>query len=97
MDPAMITLYGQPGCYPCKQAAAYLTREHVPFDYIDLTEHPEALEQLKAQGMKNTPVLRTPTQTTSGLNLSALQAAVSEYRSAQTSMATATMATTLTR
>ncbi|WP_343282329.1 glutaredoxin family protein [Micrococcus sp. 2A] len=81
---AMITVYGQPTCYPCKQATAYLDRHQIPYDYVDLTGRPELVTKLKSSGLEQTPILQTPTSTTSGLRLDALQAAVAEYRAADT-------------
>lgn len=85
---AMITLYGQPDCYPCKQATAYLDRHQVPYDYIDLTARPELVAKLKSRGLEQTPILQTPTRATAGLRLDALKEAVAEYRAADTATVT---------
>ena len=79
----MITVYGQPGCQPCKLATAYLDRHDVPHTYVDLTEHPELIEKFRAAGKTSTPILQTPTETTSGFNPQALTRAVDEYRASE--------------
>ena len=42
-----VTIYTTPTCSPCKAAAKRLEREGIPFNKVDLTEDPDALEGLK--------------------------------------------------
>lgn len=76
----LLTVYGQPNCQPCRMVEHYLTRENVPYNYVDLSENPEATARLKAAGHLQTPIIQTPTQTTSGFNPDALRRAVTEVQ-----------------
>ena len=76
----MLTVYGQPNCQPCRMTEYYLARENVPYNYVDLSKDTEALARMKAVGHIQTPIIETPTQTTSGFNVDALKQAVVEVQ-----------------
>ena len=76
----MLTVYGQPNCQPCRMAEYYLKREKVPYTYVDLSEDTQALARLKKAGHMQTPIIETPTATTSGFNVDALKQAVVEVQ-----------------
>jgi len=44
-DPTF-TVYGAPWCPHCKRVKRFLAAHRVPFDYVDIDEHPEAIERL---------------------------------------------------
>lgn len=76
-----ITVYGQPSCQPCRLVQRRLDRDQVPYDYVDLTQHPDKLAQLKAAGMTRTPIIETPTETWSGLDPDRLNRAIEQAQS----------------
>ncbi|WNO26458.1 NrdH-like glutaredoxin [Microbacterium phage BabyDaisy] len=43
----MVTLYTTPTCGTCKVAERQLTAADIPFEKVDLTEHPDTLAELK--------------------------------------------------
>jgi len=79
----MITIYGQPNCQPCRLARKQLDKEGVPYDYVDLSERPDKLQQFKDQGLQSTPIIETPTERFTGLQPERIQQAAAEMRQQQ--------------
>lgn len=53
-----VELYTQPGCAPCKEAAAFLAARGVPFVQYDVTQDPAALARLLDElGSRRTPTI----------------------------------------
>lgn len=53
-----ITVYGKPKCIQCNYTKQKLTKDHVVFDYIDVTENEEKLEYIKNElGFSSLPVV----------------------------------------
>src|ERR1700722_16186374 len=46
-DPAL-TVYGAPWCPHCKRVKKFLAAHRVTYDSVDIDDHPEAIERLKA-------------------------------------------------
>ena len=46
-DYPTFTVYGAPWCPHCKRVKRFLAAHRVPFDLVDIDEHPEAIERLK--------------------------------------------------
>jgi len=46
-DDPTFTVYGAPWCPHCKRVKRFLAAHRVPFDHVDIDEHPEAIERLK--------------------------------------------------
>ena len=46
-DDPKFTVYGAPWCPHCKRVKKFLAAHRVPFDLVDVDEHPEAIERLK--------------------------------------------------
>jgi glutaredoxin-like protein NrdH len=59
MEQHKVVLYAQPGCGPCVAVKASLDRAGIPYEYVDVTTSPEALEHVKALGYQHTPVIET--------------------------------------
>lgn len=78
-DP-MITVYGQPGCQPCRLATRQLDKEEVPYEYVDLTENPKKLQHFKDAGIQTTPIIETPSERFSGLQPNRIKDAATEAR-----------------
>lgn len=56
--PAVVTVYSQPGCQPCRATHKRLQALGVDHSYIDVTQEPEALDTIKALGYATTPVVQ---------------------------------------
>lgn len=76
----MITVYGTPACQPCRLAERQLKKENVPHTYVDLTEHPAKLEEFKAAGIRQTPIIETPSERFTGLQPDRIKQAAAEVR-----------------
>ncbi len=46
-DEPVMTVYGAPWCPHCKRVKKFLAAHRVPYDNVDIDEHPEAIERLK--------------------------------------------------
>ncbi|MGD9753087.1 MAG: glutaredoxin family protein [Acidimicrobiia bacterium] len=44
-----LTVYGATWCPDCRRAKKFLGEQRVPFDWIDLDEHPEAVAEVEAR------------------------------------------------
>lgn len=53
----MITLYTKPDCPQCHMTYRELTKHKIPFESIDMTEDPTALEYVKGLGHSSAPVV----------------------------------------
>ena len=42
-----LTVYGAPWCPHCKRVKKFLAAHRVPYNHVDIGEHPEAIERLK--------------------------------------------------
>lgn len=62
-SPTTVTVYGQPGCMPCKATARRLDRAGVEYVYRDVTTDPAAAAELRDMGYKSTPVVEVVRQT----------------------------------
>lgn len=54
----MVTLYSTPACAPCKVAEKRLDAAGIPFEKVDLTQHPSLVEDLKDR--LDQPLIQTP-------------------------------------
>ena len=46
-DAPTVTVYGAPWCPHCKRVKRFLAAHRVPYDNVDIEDHPEAIERLK--------------------------------------------------
>src|SRR6476619_6634441 len=46
VDGPTITVYGAPWCPHCKRVKKFLAAHRVPYEQIDIDEHPEAIDRL---------------------------------------------------
>lgn len=86
---SVLTLYGQPGCAPCKLVSRKLDAEDIDYSYRDVTEDAAAREHIQQLGHQQTPVIETPTDHFSGLDPDRLSAAIDESRAAMAASTTA--------
>lgn len=57
-----VTVYGRPGCQPCKAMSKALDRAGVPHTYLDVTVDPEARAAALFHGWETTPVVEVRDQ-----------------------------------
>jgi glutaredoxin-like protein NrdH len=71
MDPqnqTPATVYGQPGCQPCKFVVKYLQSKGKIVTYHDVTEDANAMATITDLGYKGTPVIVMGFEHTQGFN-----------------------------
>jgi glutaredoxin-like protein NrdH len=57
MTPPVI-VYHQDGCRPCHSAMEFLTKKGIPFTAKNVSNDPEAQEELLALGSRSTPTIK---------------------------------------
>jgi glutaredoxin len=72
----VIKIYTQPGCAPCHQAVAYLTRKGWPFEEVDVRRTRGAVDHLRRLGVLATPALVVGDQVLVGFDPGAIDRAV---------------------
>lgn len=61
MSEQPIVMYGAEWCGDCRRAKSWLTRNNVPFTYVDVENDDEARDKaIELSGRKNIPVLVLP-------------------------------------
>lgn len=53
----MLTVYSKPNCIQCEMTKMWLTRNKIQFESVDVSEHPEKLEEIKLNGFQQLPVV----------------------------------------
>ena len=53
----MITVFSRPNCIQCEMTKMWLTQNKIPFESVDVSEHPEKLEEIKLNGFQQLPVV----------------------------------------
>lgn len=64
-----LIVYSQPNCNPCKQVKSWLSGKGIEYKEVDVTQDVDAFNRLKSLGYQITPVIETPTDHWSGVNL----------------------------
>jgi mycoredoxin len=59
---AEIVMYGTPWCGDCTRAKRFLESKGVPYQYVDITDHPEAVALVEEinSGYQSVPTLLFP-------------------------------------
>ena len=52
-----VTVYTTPACVQCQQTKKTMDRLGIHYDSIDLSQHPEQLEQFRQDGMTQAPIV----------------------------------------
>ena len=52
-----VTVYTTPACVQCAQTKKMMDRLGIHYDSIDLSQHPEQLEQFRQDGMTQAPIV----------------------------------------
>ncbi|MBS9336460.1 glutaredoxin-like protein NrdH [Fructobacillus papyrifericola] len=55
---SQVTVFTKNNCVQCKMTKKYLDQLGVGFEEINIEEQPEYLAQIKAEGFKQTPVVK---------------------------------------
>ena len=53
----MLTVYSKPKCMQCEMTKMWLTQNKIQFESVDVSEHPEKLEEIKLNGFQQLPVV----------------------------------------
>lgn len=53
----MVKIYSQPGCHACEDTKAYLDRNNVAYQDIDITKDPAGVAELQRLGSQSTPTV----------------------------------------
>lgn len=85
MPKVPVTVYSTPNCVQCRQTKVVLQREGIIFTEVDLTEHPDKLEEFKQQGFTAAPIVTTDIKTWSGFKLNKIMSLASYIKSMERS------------
>ncbi len=55
---AQIVVYTQPHCASCREVERYFEARGLPFTVLDVSDDPDALEEIVSRGYMSTPVTR---------------------------------------
>lgn len=69
-----VTVYGKPLCVQCDATKRSLNSQRIEFDYIDVSEDPDALAKIKAMGYLQVPVVVAGEERWSGFRPDKLKA-----------------------
>ena len=53
----MLTVYSKPNCIQCEMTKMWLNRNKIKYETVDVSEHPEKLEEIKLNGFQQLPVV----------------------------------------
>lgn len=53
----MLTVYSKPNCIQCEMTKMWLNQNKIQFETVDVSEHPEKLEEIKLNGFQQLPVV----------------------------------------
>lgn len=53
----MLKVYSKPNCIQCEMTKMWLTQNKIQFESVDVSEHPEKLEEIKLNGFQQLPVV----------------------------------------
>lgn len=64
-----ITVWSTPSCVQCMMTKKEMDRLGIRYEAMDLTEHPDKLEEFKAQGLLQAPIVETDIKVWSGFRI----------------------------
>ena len=53
----MSIVYSKPNCIQCEMTKMWLDQNKIKFESVDVSEHPEKLEEIKLNGFQQLPVV----------------------------------------
>jgi glutaredoxin 3 len=73
-----VVIYSAPGCNTCLQAKQLLTEKEIPFETVDVTSGPNALDEMKrvSGGARTVPVISVCGKVLVGFDRAALEKAL---------------------
>lgn len=78
---ADITIYTTPNCMGCAATKRQFDKMGVDYLVIDLSERPDLVENFKAQGLAQAPIVQTSTDTWSGMRPDKIKQVGRDYQS----------------
>lgn len=54
-----VTVYTKPGCVQCNATYRALDKKGIPYEKVDISEDPNALERIRALGYLQAPVVES--------------------------------------
>lgn len=66
-NPAQVTVFGSETCANCKTTIKILDSKNIDYRYIDVTNNPDATDELRSLGFTQLPVVQTPGRIWSGI------------------------------
>ena len=64
-----ITVWSTPNCVQCMMTKREMDKRGIVYEAMDITEHPDKLEEFKAQGLLQAPIVTTDVKVWSGFRL----------------------------
>lgn len=64
-----IKVWSTPNCVQCMQTKKQFDKLGIKYESLDLTEHPDKLEEFKARGLLQAPIVETDIKVWSGFRL----------------------------
>jgi glutaredoxin-like protein NrdH len=53
----MTTVYTKPACVQCDMTKRYMDKNGIPYDTVDITQDPDALDMILGMGFSSAPVV----------------------------------------
>lgn len=75
------TIYTKPNCVQCNATKKYFDDKGISYTTVDITEDPEALDLLLAEGFKAAPVVNAGTKWWSGFQPDLIDEYIDKYAS----------------
>ncbi|VEI18425.1 Glutaredoxin-like protein nrdH [Actinomyces viscosus] len=76
-ETAMLTVYTTPSCMGCEMTRRQLDKAGVAYEAVDLSGRPDLVEQFRAEGLRQAPIIETPDgQRTAGFDPARIKAIV---------------------
>jgi glutaredoxin-like protein NrdH len=64
-----VKVWSTPGCVQCVQTKKQFDKLGIAYEAYDLTEHPDKLEEFKAKGLLQAPIVETDIKIWNGFRL----------------------------
>lgn len=69
MPKIQVTVYSTPNCVQCMATKRQFDKLGIQYAEVDLADHPDKLDEFKAQGYASAPIVTTDTKIWSGFRL----------------------------
>ena len=75
-DAPMLTIYTTPNCPSCRLTRDTLDRAGIAYTIVDLSGHPDLVEQMRSEGLLQAPILDDGTSRSAGFRPDRIRAIV---------------------